>query len=200
MAKKIIATLGMYYYQNNEDQDGFYNSTAHEITRVINQGGVKGSDGRQVECEYVYEENKKNHSPPSKTYTTDGEYVLSPQDRDNTNDITEQVRRPRNERKPTASDIYDEDHYTLARNSGFDFGSKDTSKGARTNDQKKKGLFTSKNLMIFSLILGILGIGGICAFIVIRRQGTIIKHLTLCTLNEIHLKNLVLNLKQYIQI
>lgn len=159
----------MYYYQNNEDQDGYYNSTAHEITRAINQGGVKGSDGGQVECEYVYEENKKNHSPQSKPYTTDGEYVLSPQDRD-----TEQIRRPRNERKPTVSDIYDEDHYTLARNSGFDFRSKETSKDVRENTQKKKGFFTSKNLMIISLIFGILGIGGICAVIVIRRQGTVI--------------------------
>ena len=164
----------MYYYQNNEDQDGFYNSTAHEITRAINQGGVKYSDGHQVECEYVYEENKKNHSPPSKTYATAGNYVLPPQDRDNTNDITEQVRRPRNERKPTASDIYDEDHYTLARNSGFDFRSKEPRKDVRENNQKKKGFFTSKNLMIIFLIFGILGIGGICAVIVIRRQGTVI--------------------------
>ena len=173
----------MYYYQNSEDQDGFYNSTAHEITRVINQGGVKGSDGRQVDCEYVYEENKKNHAPSSKPYTTDGNYVLPPQDRDNKNDITEQIRRPRNERKPTVSDIYDEDHYTLARNSGFDFGSKDTSKGVRANNLKKKGFFTFKKLMIISLILGILGIGGICAFIVIRRQGTVIQHLNLYFFN-----------------
>ena len=183
IGNKIVATLRMYYYQNNEDQDGFYNSTAHEITRAINQGGVKYSDGHQVECEYVYEENKNNHSPPSKTYATAGNYVLPPQDRDNTNDITEQVRRPRNERKPTASDIYDEDHYTLARNSGFDFGSTDTNKSARANDQKKKGLFTSKNLMIISLIFGIFGIGGICAFIVVRRQGTVIQHLNSYVIN-----------------
>ena len=173
----------MYYYQNNEDQDGFYNSAAHEITRAINQGEVKGSNGRQVECEYVYEENKKNHSPSSKTYTTDGNYVLPPQDRDNFNNTTEQIRRPRNERKPTVSDIYDEDHYTLARNSGFDFGSKDTSKGATANAQEKKRLFTSKNLMIISLILGIFGIGGICAFIVMRTQGTDIQHLNLYFFN-----------------
>ena len=48
----------MYYYRTNEDQDGFYNSTAHEITRAINQGGIKGSDGLQAESEYVYEKNR----------------------------------------------------------------------------------------------------------------------------------------------
>ena len=159
----------MYYYQNNEDQDGFYNSTAHEITRAINQGGVKGSDGGQVECEYVYEENKKDHSPPSKPYTTDGEYVLSPQDRD-----TEQIRRPRNERKPTVSDIYDEDHYTLARNSGFDADFTDGGKHGKRKRKKKKGMITSETIIAISVILGIFAIGGVCAYIVTQGLGIVI--------------------------
>ena len=67
--------------------------------------------------------------------TKDDEYVLSPQDRDDSPEY-----RPSKENEGHEQDIYDEDHYTLARNSGFgkDFSTSVARKSKLSNSQPKR--------------------------------------------------------------
>ena len=107
-------------------------------------------------------------------------YVLSPQDRKNVPTIQEPTIRTHTKKTATISDIYDEDHYTLARNSGiltdhpsvFQGDANQKSADATNNEKNKKGIFSSKNLMIVALIFGSFAIGGVCAYIVMSRQGS----------------------------
>ena len=90
----------------------------------------------QASSEYVYEDDKISNLIPSGNYLThDDEYVLSPQDRDDTPEY-----RPRKENEGHEQDIYDEDHYALARNSGFgkDFSTSVARKSTLSNSQPKR--------------------------------------------------------------
>ena len=152
------------------DSDGFYNSSSHEIARVLAQGDARGANSGQVEAEYVYEENEMS----TKSGIKDGGYVLPQQERNNALDVQQPAARPQNKKKPTPRDIYDEDHYTLARNSGFDADFTDGSKRGKTKRKNKKRMPTSETIIAISVILGIFAIGGICAYIVTQRLGIVI--------------------------
>ena len=116
----------MYYYQNDHILDDSYNSAGHD-----HHG--------QVQAEYVYEEIKTGNLPPSKPGVRDGGYMLPTHGGNGAPEIQQPTIRPHNKRKPAVSDIYDENHYSLARNSGFDFDSTDGKKHGKTNDKMKKG-------------------------------------------------------------
>ena len=139
----------MYYYQEDKDPD-----------------------------EYLYEENRLSHSLPSKPYIVEGGYVLPLQDKSNATDIQEPIIRTHNKHRPSSSDIYDEDHYTLARNSGIQTDQHATyqddanhrNEHAKSNQIKKKRISTTKRLTIIFFIFGLLATGGVCAYIVMRRQ------------------------------
>ena len=168
----------MYYYEKDEDPDGFYNTPAHTIREAINRSVVKGPRVGEEEFKYIYDENSLGHSSSS-DFTGDV-YVLSPQDRKNVPIIQEPTIRTHTKKTATISDIYDEDHYTLARNSGiltdhpsvFQGDANQKSADATNNEKNKKGIFSSKNLMIVALIFGSFAIGGVCAYIVMSRQGS----------------------------
>ena len=138
----------MYSNQNDENQYGFYNTPGYKISKA------------------------------TKPYITKDDYVLPPQDR-NTAAYNEQpsMRAP-NIRKPIVTDIYDEDHYTLARNSGIltdhpplDLDDdNDKNKSAIPKSNKKNGILNSNRLMMNFLIFGIFAIGAVCTYIVIKRQ------------------------------
>ena len=162
--------LRMQYYEEDSDSDGVYNSSSHQIARVLAQGDATGANSGQVKVEYVYEENEMS----TKSGIKDGGYVLPPQERNNVLDVQQPTTRPQNKKKPTPRDIYDEDHYTLARNSGFDADFTDEGKHGKTKRKKKKGMITSETIIAISVILGIFAIGGVCAYIVTQRLGTVI--------------------------
>ena len=144
--------LEMYYYQDNGDPDRFYNSPGHE--------------------------------PSTQPYIRDGGYVLPKPDRNVAFGNQQPPMRPKDTKKATAGDTDDEtyDGYTLARNSGIltDFpttdqnDTNDQNRNGKTNEKTKKGLSTLEKLMICFLIFLILAMGGVCAYVVMRRQGTII--------------------------
>ena len=168
----------MYSNQNDENQYGFYNTPAYKISKAINQVGVKETCEIQVDLEHMYEENRVGHLSTTKPYITKDDYVLPPQDR-NTAAYNEQpAMRAPNIRKPIVTDIYDEDHYTLARNSGIltdhpplDLDdAKYKHKSSITKENKKHGILNSNNLVVIFLTFGIFAIGAVCTYIVIKRQ------------------------------
>ena len=142
----------MYYYQDNGDPDRFYNSPGHE--------------------------------PSTQPYIRDGGYVLPKPDRNVAFGNQQPPMRPKDTKKATAGDTDDEtyDGYTLARNSGTltDFpttdqdDTNDQNRNRKTNENTKKGLSTLEKLMVAFLIFLILAMGGVCAYVVMRRQGTVI--------------------------
>ena len=175
---KLYIKKTMHYYEKDEDPDGFYNTPAHTIREAINRGVVKGPRVGEEQFEYVYEENSLGHSPSS-DFTRDV-YVLPPQDRKNVPTIQEPTIRTHTKKTATISDIYDEDHYTLARNSWiltnrpsvFQVDADQKSEDATNNEKNKKGIFSCKDLAIVALIFGSFATGGFCAYIVMSRQGS----------------------------
>ena len=109
----------MYSNQNDENQYGYYNTPAYKISNAINQAGVKGASEIHGDFEYMYEANSVGHFSTTNPYITEDDYVLPPQDR-NTEAYNKQpaMRKPKT-RKPIVTDIYDEDHYTLAKTREF---------------------------------------------------------------------------------
>ena len=94
---------------------------------------------------------------------------------------TSKAPQPR-QKKPVVQDIYDEDHYCLARSSGFGPHDNvtlakeyDTSKDDDTQSEKTKNSLCTKNRMIFGAVACVFilcGIGGIVAFIHLNKQVT----------------------------
>ena len=109
----------MYSNENDENQYGYYNTPAYKISKAINQVGARGASEIQGDFEYMYEENRAGHLSTNKPYITEEYYVLPAQNRKTASYNEQPVMRAQNIRKPIVTDIYDEDHYTLARNSGI---------------------------------------------------------------------------------
>ena len=92
-----------------------YHTPQYKI-EALSRNGQLHKNTQQGGSEYLYEASNGPNSPPSRSYRgKDDAYVLPPQDRGHTPEI-----RPRNAEKQKIDDIYDDGHYTLARNSGFD--------------------------------------------------------------------------------
>ena len=160
----------MQYYEEDSDSDGVYNSSSHQIARVLAQGDATGANSGQVKVEYVYEENEMS----TKSGVKDGGYLLPAQNRNNSRDVQPPTTQPHNKRNPTVRDVYDEDHYTLARNSGFDADFTDGSKRGKRKRKKKNRMPKSETIIVISVILGIFAIGGVCAYIVTQSLGVVI--------------------------
>ena len=158
----------MYYYQKSGDEDGFYNTPEHKIRGAIDHGGVNGLGGGQVASEI-----EMCQLSSTKPRIKHGGYLLPKQDANNAPDILRSTIRPPNKKKSTVSDIYDEDHYTLARNSGFDFDANDDRNHAETNGGNKNGLLSYKNLVILGIVCGIFAMGGVCIYLDIQSKGTV---------------------------
>ena len=121
----------------------------------------------QASSEYVYEDDKVSNLIPSENYLNhDDEYVLSPQDRDDTPEY-----RPRKEHKGHEKDIYDEDHYALARNSGFgkDFSTSVVRKSTVFNSQPKEKMLWRTRIIIISVILVLFVVDGLLSYVLIER-------------------------------
>ena len=94
--------------------------------------------------------------------------MLPPQDREDTPEI-----RPRNEKKGNVYDIYDEGHYSLARNSGFDkdFSTSVVRNSKAIEHQSKHWMQKRSHLIVVSAILLLFAIGGVIAYVMIDRTG-----------------------------
>ena len=102
------------------------------------------------------------------------DYVLPPQDRNDAPEI-----RPRKVEKGSGQDVYDEDHYTLARNSGFgkDFVNSSVNSLSVPNDTSDKKKLKRTHIIIICLIVVILGIGGGLAYLLIDRIGKALRNI-----------------------
>ena len=159
--------LKMQYYEEDEDPDGFWHSSIHNIARVLNQGDAIGPSSGQVETPNVYEESEMS----SQSGITDGGYVLPPPDRNNSRDVEQPTIRLHNKRKPVVGDVYDEDYYTLARNFGFDF---DFTNGSKHGN--KQQITKNRTIISISVILGMFATGGVCTYVVTLTLGIVIYH------------------------
>ena len=124
----------------------------------------------------------KNHN--SESTHTGVEYVNPPQDRDNGNDENKaklQTRcktQMRTRCKPKVEDEYDEDHYTLARNSGFFVGAENGAEENRNEEQAVSAPnrcmpdFCNKYMGIFVSLLVVCGMVGTIVFVLTFSQQT----------------------------
>ena len=120
--------LGEVYFtpQNKVDaiisQQGSTSATLNQDYYTCVAGTSTSSSDPQIPS------SNSSKNDDSKSTYIGGEYVIPPQDRENGNDKNEaQLRtrckiQTRTRCKPKVQDEYDEDHYTLARNSGFFVG------------------------------------------------------------------------------
>ena len=137
--------------------------------KIIAQVGNREQYVQQESSEYINEYNEGSNAPTSRINRANrDEYMLPPQDREDTPEI-----RPRKEKKENVQDIYDEGHYSLARNSGFD---KDFSTSVMRNSkvverQSKHWMQKSSHLIVVSAILVLFAIGGVIAYVMIDRTG-----------------------------
>ena len=127
---------------------------------------------KQEVSEYIYESNEDSNATPGHNIHTNGdEYVLPAQDREDTPEI-----RPQKEKKGNVQDIYDEGHYSLARNSGFD---KDFSKSVlrttstKSEQQVEQKMLKRSHLIIICVIIIVFSIGGILSYVLIDQIGKI---------------------------
>ena len=106
--------------QHNTNQYGWYNTPKYQIERVLVTVQERDLDTRQSWSEYLYEEEATCHLQSYKTCDTNDEDIATPEDQNNTEDAVRTALRQTNRAKALVEDVYDENHYALARNSGFD--------------------------------------------------------------------------------
>ena len=103
--------------QNNDDPfytGEVYHTPQYKIDAIIRKYRLN-TDAEQASSDYIYEDGKDPTSNTFDNHHVKGDdYVLPPQDRIDTPKVA-----PRKSVKGKDQDIYDEDYYTLARNSGF---------------------------------------------------------------------------------
>ena len=137
--------------------------------KIIAQLGNRERYVQQEGSEYITESNKGYNATPSRNNHANGdEYILPPQDRENTPEI-----RPHKEKKENVQDIYDEGHYSLARNSGFDkdFSTSVAKHSKVVEHQSTHRMQKSSHLIVVSAILVLFAIGGVIAYVMIDRTG-----------------------------
>ena len=140
------------------------------LYKINAQVGNSQLVAHQASSEYIYEDNECSNTIPSCNYHAHGdEYALPPQDREDTPE-----KRPRTEKKGNIQNIYDEGHYSLARNSGFD---KDFSKSVlrttstKSEQQVEQKMLKRSHLIIICVIIIVFSIGGILSYVLIDQIG-----------------------------
>ena len=104
---------------DNIDQYGFYNSSQYEIEDIMGTVKEKNLYKELGQSEYLYEDEVPCDLSIPRTYDIDDIYLVTPNDGKNAQDALVTAIRPTKRQKSLVEDIYDEDHYSLARNSGF---------------------------------------------------------------------------------
>lgn len=186
--------------QHNTNQYGWYNIPKYQIERVLVTVQERDLDWGLPRSEYLYEEDATCYLQSSKICDIDDEDIVTPEDEIDEADAWWIVSRQRNRIKALIEDVYDENHYALARNSGFDDSFPKTNQlkkpdqpcfSIRTNKVKNvpkdtsqnehqcninvninfKGT-TSKNMLIVTLILIVHLFGGVLAYLMTGNLGT----------------------------
>ena len=106
--------------QHNTNQYGWYNTPKYQIQRVLVTVQERDLDRGQSQSEYLYEEEATCYLQSSNTYDINYEDIATPEDQNNTEDASWIALRQTNRAKAIFEDVYGENHYALARNSGFD--------------------------------------------------------------------------------
>ena len=106
--------------QHNTNQYGWYNTPKYQIQRVLVTVQERDLDRGQSQSEYLYEEEATCYLQSSKTCDIDDEDTATPEDENGTENASWTALRQTNRSKALIEDVYDENHYALARNSGFD--------------------------------------------------------------------------------
>ena len=104
---------------NNIDQYGLYNSSQCEIEEIMGTVLERNSDKELGQSEYLYEDETACDLSIPQNYDIEDIYLAPPNDEKNTQDDFATAIRPTKRQKSLVEDIYDEDLYSLARNSGF---------------------------------------------------------------------------------
>ena len=104
---------------NNIDQYGLYNSSQCEIEEIMGTVLERNSDKELGQSEYLYEDETACDLSMPQNYDIEDIYLVPPNDEKNTQDAFATAIEPTKRQKSLVEDIYDEDHYSLARNSGF---------------------------------------------------------------------------------
>ena len=156
-------------HNNDPSYTGDVYHTPHYKINAITRNHGLNPDAKQASLEYSYEDGKGSTSNTFYNYYVENDdYVLPPQDRNDTQEV-----RPRKSEKGKEQDIYDEDHYTLARNSGFgnDFGKSAVNNSSEPKNAPYKKTTKCTHMIIICLILVMLGIGSILVYVLIDRIG-----------------------------
>ena len=104
---------------NNIDQYGLYNSSQCEIEEIMGTVLERNSDKELGKSEYLYADETACDPSMPQNYDIEDMYLVPQNDGKNTQDDFATAIRPTLRQKSLAEDIYDEDLYSLARNSGF---------------------------------------------------------------------------------
>ena len=145
-----------------------YHTPQYKI-EALSRNGQLGKNTQEPTSEYLYEDSNGPSWLPSRSHSgKDDAYILPPQNGGHTPEI-----RPCDAEKRNIEDMYDEGHYSLARNSGFrkDFSKpeKGDSKVSKTGKESKA--LSRTHLIIILIVFMMLAIGGILAYVLIDRIG-----------------------------
>ena len=117
--KKETWRRNMDNNDTNIDQYGLYNSSQYEIEEIMGTVIERNLDKELEHSEYLYEDEAACDLSIPQNYDIDDIYLVTPNDGNNAQDAFATAIRPTKRQKSLVEDIYDEDHYSLARNSGF---------------------------------------------------------------------------------
>ena len=160
-----------------------YDTPQYKINAITRKYGLNTND-EHATSENIFEAAKGSTSITSHEYYVESDdYVLPPQDRNNIPEA-----RPRKAEKEKERDMQDEDHYTLARNSGFgkDFGILVVSDPSESNDRPSKQMLKCTHMIIICLIIAVLCLGGTLAYILIDLVvPTMVESSTLASTNNV---------------
>ena len=117
--KKETWRRNMDNKDNTIDQYGLYNSSQYEIEEIMGTVIERNLDKELGHSEYLYEDEAACDLSIPQNYDIDDVYLVTPNDGNNAQDAFATAIRPTKRQKSLVEDIYDEDHYSLARNSGF---------------------------------------------------------------------------------
>ena len=166
----------MSFKEQESNPNEVYFTPQSKIDAMARRGELE-LDIVQRESEYVYDTDEGSNVPSSNSSYTHDEHVLPLQDRTTNDNTTQPTMRLPRATKQVVQDIYDEDHYCLARNSGCltdgPLNSTERADGhyARIKFNTPKRGMLKTIMIILGIVFIISTISGIAAYLMISRQG-----------------------------
>ena len=154
--------------------DEVYFTPKAKIDEIVRRGELEPGK-RKKESEYMYEEDEISKSSGSNSNYIREEYVLPLQAIASSSNDLQPTMRPTKPKKPIIQDVYDEDGYTLARNSGFSTNqvrsqnSSNDATNANTSYNKNQRGCTKEKVIVIASIMILFLVGGVTAYVVACR-------------------------------